>query len=216
MPTVQIFGVKNSQATRAAERFFKERRIPIQLVDLKQKPMAPAEIGRFVQRFGLAALIDTEGKAYVDAGLRYLKVTDSELLQRIERDPALLRLPWFARTKNSALGAMRNAGNQCSFRNRGRRDLKSRGPRNKAPNKNYGALHYPISLGRGPFWSPGRNRGRTNNGSACRPLFCALTANRASRTVRPGDQIHHGYDLVLDWTVTPRREGRTSRGKKSA
>ena len=46
--SVQIFGLKNSQATRAAERFFKERRIPIQFVDLKQKSMAPAEIKRFI------------------------------------------------------------------------------------------------------------------------------------------------------------------------
>ena len=104
MPTVQIFGVKNSQATRAAERFFKERHIAVQLVDLKQKPMAPAEIGRFVQRFGLAALIDTEGKAYVDAGLRYLKVTDSELLQRVERYPGLLRLPLVRADKKLSVG----------------------------------------------------------------------------------------------------------------
>ena len=91
--TVQIFGLKNSQATRAAERFFKERRVPIQLVDFQRKPMAPAEIGRFIQRFGLTGLLDTEGKAYIDAGLKYLKLSDSELLARIERDPKLLRLP---------------------------------------------------------------------------------------------------------------------------
>jgi arsenate reductase-like glutaredoxin family protein len=91
--TIQIFGVRNSQPTRAAERFFKERRATIQLVDLKHKAMAPAEIGRFITRFGLSALLDTEGKSYVDSGLRYLKVTDQELLQRIERDPGLLRLP---------------------------------------------------------------------------------------------------------------------------
>ena len=91
--TIQIFGVRNSQSTRAAERFFKERRAPIQLVDLKHKAMAPAEIGRFITRFGLAALLDTEGKSYIDAGLKYLKVTDQELLQRIERHPDLLRLP---------------------------------------------------------------------------------------------------------------------------
>ena len=90
---VQIFGVKNSSATRAAERFFKERRIPIQLVDLKQKSMAPAEIKRFIDRFGLPSLLDTEGKAYVDAGMKYLKMSDAELLERIQRDPALLRLP---------------------------------------------------------------------------------------------------------------------------
>jgi arsenate reductase len=90
---VQIFGVKNSQATRAAERFFKERRVTIHFVDLTKKPMAPAEIKRFADRFGLAALLDTEGKAWIDAGLKYLKVSDSEMLGRIERDPKLLRLP---------------------------------------------------------------------------------------------------------------------------
>lgn len=93
MVNVQIFGLKSSQATRAAERFFKERRVPIHIVDLKQKPMAPAEINRFVQRFGLAALLDSEGKAYIDAGLKYMKLSDAELLARIERDPKLLRLP---------------------------------------------------------------------------------------------------------------------------
>lgn len=93
MQNVQIFGVKSSQATRAAERFFKERRVPIQMVDLKQKPMAPGEINRFIQRFGLTALLDSEGKAFVDAGLKYLKVSDTELLAKIEREPKLLRLP---------------------------------------------------------------------------------------------------------------------------
>jgi arsenate reductase len=90
---VQIFGLKNSQATRAAERFFKERRVTIHYVDLTKKPMAPAEIKRFADRFGLSALLDTEGKAWIDAGLKYLKVSDSEMLGRIERDPKLLRLP---------------------------------------------------------------------------------------------------------------------------
>jgi arsenate reductase len=93
MLNVQIFGLKNSQATRAAERFFKERRTPIQFVDLKQKPMSPGEIRRFLERFGLAALLDTESKAFIDAGLRYMKMPESELLTRMERDASLLRLP---------------------------------------------------------------------------------------------------------------------------
>src|SRR6202035_4847066 len=93
MQNVQIFGVKNSQATRAAERFFKERRVAIHLVDLKQKPMVAGEIKRFVDRFGLAALLDIEGKAYIDAGLKSLNISDAGLLAKIERDPKLLRLP---------------------------------------------------------------------------------------------------------------------------
>jgi arsenate reductase-like glutaredoxin family protein len=93
MLSVQIFGVGNSQATRAAERFFKERRIAVHMVDLKRKPMSPGEIKRFLDRFGLPALLDTEGKAWIDAGLKYMKVTEAEMLQRIEKNPGLLRLP---------------------------------------------------------------------------------------------------------------------------
>jgi arsenate reductase-like glutaredoxin family protein len=93
MANIQIFGVKNSQATRAAERFFKERRATIQMVDLKKKAIAAGEIKRFVERFGWAGLLDTEGKAYIEAGLKYLRPSEAELMGRIERDPALLRLP---------------------------------------------------------------------------------------------------------------------------
>lgn len=104
MAGVQIFGVRSSQATRAAERFFKERRVAIQFVDLQQKPMARGEIKRFIERFGLAALLDTEGKAYVDGGLKYLRLSDAELLVRIEREPALMRLPLIRAAKLLSIG----------------------------------------------------------------------------------------------------------------
>jgi arsenate reductase-like glutaredoxin family protein len=104
MLNVQIFGIKNSPSTRAGERFFKERRIPIQLVDLNKKPMAPGEIKRFVDRFGLNQLIDTESPTYLDAGLRYLKMSEAELLQRIEREPKLLRLPLVRSANRLSIG----------------------------------------------------------------------------------------------------------------
>ena len=104
MPNIQIFGLKSSQATRAAERFFKERRAQIQVVDLKQKAMAPGEIKRFVERFGLVALLDTSGKSYVNGGLQYLKLSDADLLRRIEEDAALLRLPLVRSAKRLSAG----------------------------------------------------------------------------------------------------------------
>ena len=93
MLNVQIFGLKKSAATRAAERFFRERRVPIHFVDLKQRPMSPGEIRRFVERFGISGLLDMDGKIAVDAGLKYMKLSDTEVLSRIEREPQLLRLP---------------------------------------------------------------------------------------------------------------------------
>jgi arsenate reductase-like glutaredoxin family protein len=101
---VQIFGVAKSSATRAAERFFKERRVPIHFVDLTQKPMAAGEIKRFVERFTLAALIDREGKTFLDAGLKYLRVADSEMLARIDREPRLLKLPLVRGAKRISVG----------------------------------------------------------------------------------------------------------------
>jgi arsenate reductase-like glutaredoxin family protein len=102
--SVQIFGLKNSPETRAAERFFKERRVTIHMVDLKQKPMAPGESKRFIERFGLTGLLASDGRAYADAGLKYYKLSDAELLARIGRDPKLLRLPLVRGGKLLSLG----------------------------------------------------------------------------------------------------------------
>ena len=92
-PQVQVFGLENDQATRAALRFFKERRIAIHFVDVRRKPMSPGELRRFVERLGASALVDRNSRAYQDAGLGYLTMTDAELAERILADQRLLRLP---------------------------------------------------------------------------------------------------------------------------
>ncbi|ADY26896.1 arsenate reductase like protein [Deinococcus proteolyticus MRP] len=101
---VQIFGTKKSKGARAAERFFKERGVKIHYVDLTQRPLAKGELTRFVQKFGLNALLDMEGKAYRDAGLEYLRVTDDRLLEKMLQDPGLLRLPLVRGGKVLAVG----------------------------------------------------------------------------------------------------------------
>lgn len=101
---VQIFGFKKSASTRAAERFFKERRVKIHFVDLKQRPMSKGELTRFVQKFGLNALLDTESKAYENSNLAYLHVTDDQLLEKIIEQPELLRVPLVRGGKVLALG----------------------------------------------------------------------------------------------------------------
>jgi arsenate reductase len=91
--SVQIFGLDKDHATRAAVRFFKERRIAIHQVDLNRKPIAPGELRRFVDRLGAGALLDTESRAYRDAGIAYLRMDDAEIVERLLADPRLLLLP---------------------------------------------------------------------------------------------------------------------------
>lgn len=76
----------------------------IHFVDLKQKPMSAGEIRRFIEHFGLGCLLDIEGKAALDTGLKYLRLSDSEMLSRIEQDPQLLRLPLIRAGKSLSIG----------------------------------------------------------------------------------------------------------------
>jgi arsenate reductase-like glutaredoxin family protein len=92
-PQVQLFGRKDSRDTQKAVRFFKERRIPVTFVDIAVKPPAPTELRRFSERLGVRALADTEGAAWKAAGLSYLRMEDSDLFERLLRDPRLLKLP---------------------------------------------------------------------------------------------------------------------------
>lgn len=62
-------------------------------VDVARKPPAPIELRRFAQRFGARSLIDDDSPAYRDAGLAYLTMEEDAALERVLRDPRLLRLP---------------------------------------------------------------------------------------------------------------------------
>jgi arsenate reductase-like glutaredoxin family protein len=90
---VQVFGRDDSQATRRCLRFFKERRMPVSFVDVARRPPAPAELRRFSQRHGVRALLDEDGRAYREAGLAWLRLSDADILERVQADPRLLRLP---------------------------------------------------------------------------------------------------------------------------
>lgn len=90
---VQVFGSESDKETRAATRYFKERRIEVHFVDLRKRPLAMGELRRFVERLGSRALADTDGKAWRDAGLGYLQMDDAELAERLLANQRLLRLP---------------------------------------------------------------------------------------------------------------------------
>ena len=60
---IQIFGTKKSADTRKAERFFKERGIRFQFVDLSEKGLSKGEMTSVMQAVGgLDMLIDDKAK----------------------------------------------------------------------------------------------------------------------------------------------------------
>jgi arsenate reductase len=103
-PLIQIFGLESDQATRAAMRFFKERRTPVSLVDLRKRAIAPGELRRFVERLGARTLLDETSRAYADAGLAYLRMDDAAIVERLLADARLLRLPLVRRGNDVTAG----------------------------------------------------------------------------------------------------------------
>ena len=91
---IQIFGTKRCPDSRKAERFFKERGIRFQAIDLAQKGMAAGELRSVAARVGGAEqLIDRAGKRYLERGLKYAAPTGPRIEQMLVDDPLLLRTP---------------------------------------------------------------------------------------------------------------------------
>ncbi len=93
MPDIQVFGTDDSPATRAALRFFRERRVVVHYSDLGKRPIAAGELRRFVERLGLAALVDTESRSYREGGLVWLSTDVTGMTTRLIADARLLKLP---------------------------------------------------------------------------------------------------------------------------
>ena len=93
MPDIQVFGTDDSPATRAALRFFRERRIVVHYSDLGKRQIAAGELRRFVERLGLAALVDTESRSYREGGLAWLSTDVTGMMTRLIADARLLKLP---------------------------------------------------------------------------------------------------------------------------
>jgi arsenate reductase (glutaredoxin) len=98
---IQIFGVKSSHDTRKAERFFKERKIPIQFRDLNEKGISPGELDSIKRNIPLEELIDKEGKQFRKRNLEYMVYDiETELLN----DPLLFKTPIVRNGKEATVG----------------------------------------------------------------------------------------------------------------
>ena len=70
---IQIFGTKKCKDSQKASRFFKERRIQFQFIDLFEKDMSQGELNSIKRFYSLEDLIDVDGREYERENLKYIK-----------------------------------------------------------------------------------------------------------------------------------------------
>jgi arsenate reductase len=103
--SVQVFGTKKCPDTRKTERFFKERGVPFQSIDLARKGLSPGELRAVAARVGgIESLIDRDGRRYVDKGLKYAAPTGPRIEKMLLDDPLLLRTPVVRSTAGATVG----------------------------------------------------------------------------------------------------------------
>ena len=87
---IQIFGTLKCQETRKAQRYFKDRGIPFQFVNLAEKGLSRGELNSIKAVIGIENLIDKNSKEYNKRNLKYLTHNvEEELLNH----PLLYKTP---------------------------------------------------------------------------------------------------------------------------
>jgi arsenate reductase-like glutaredoxin family protein len=98
---IQIFGTSKCQDTRKAQRFFKERGIPFQYIDLAVKGLSKGEFNSVRAVVGIENLMDTQGQRYARRNLKYLTHDPEEELLT---DPLLFKTPIVRNGQKATVG----------------------------------------------------------------------------------------------------------------
>ena len=100
---IQIYALKRNFDVQKAERYFRERRIPYQFVDLSRRPFSRREMENVRARVPLSELVDTESAAWKESPAAY--TADQEAItDALCQKPALLRTPIVRNGKQATAG----------------------------------------------------------------------------------------------------------------
>ena len=101
---IQIFGTKKCNDTKKAERFFKERGIKYQFIDMKEKGMSKGEFTSVAQvNGGIDNMVNPDAKDQDTVALiKYISSEDK--LQKILENPQIIKTPVVRNGKQSTIG----------------------------------------------------------------------------------------------------------------
>ncbi len=101
---IQIFGTKKCNDTKKAERFFKERGIKYQFIDMKEKGMSKGEFNSVAAaNGGMDAMINKDHKDKdLLALIKY--IAEEDRLDKILENPQVIKTPVVRNGKQSTIG----------------------------------------------------------------------------------------------------------------
>ncbi len=102
---IQIFGTAKCKATRAAQRFFADRKVKVQFVDVREKALSKGELASVVKAVGgVRVLYAADSERVRDRGLQHANPSDARLMELLAEDALLLRTPIVRDGSRAAVG----------------------------------------------------------------------------------------------------------------
>jgi len=98
---IQVIGTKKCSDTQKAIRFFKERRVQIQFVDVGERNLSAGEIKNIARSIPVEELIDRDGKEFAKRNLAYIRFDAAKVL---EENSLLLKTPVVRSGNRAVLG----------------------------------------------------------------------------------------------------------------
>lgn len=101
---IQIFGLNKCFDTKKAQRYFKERNIKFQFIDLSQKSLSKGELTSVLANVNsLNDLINEKSKNFEKSFIKYVAGQDAKI-EKILEDGTLLKTPIVRNGKQSTIG----------------------------------------------------------------------------------------------------------------
>jgi arsenate reductase len=100
---IQIFGVKKCFDTKKAERYFKERKINFQFIDLSEKNLSKGELQSVKSAVGLNNLIDKESMEYERLNVQRI-INDSVKEELLLNNSKLYKTPIVRNGRQATVG----------------------------------------------------------------------------------------------------------------
>ncbi len=98
---IQIYGKTKCFDTKKAQRWFKERRVKFQFIDIERYGMSRGELTSVKNAVGLTALINENDQDY--PLIKYL-AGDEAKLEKLVEDPYLIKTPVVRNGKKATVG----------------------------------------------------------------------------------------------------------------
>ena len=101
---IQIFGTKKCNDTKKAQRYFKERRIPFQFIDMNEKEMSKGEFRSVCQAVGGMDAVINENCKDKDALALIQYIAEEEREEKLLANQQVIKMPVVRNGKQATVG----------------------------------------------------------------------------------------------------------------